>query len=182
MNQEAIIKYLLCRDLNCKNNNTIFTDLDKRSKDEILKIVKNNELTVSNFELLDDYYKPKTNKLTNVLVDLSCVPISDILNYSLSYLGILDSRKITLNGTRSLLKFQSSLFKNDKAVQFILYNKSMEDINTQKYISDMFRFNSYLFVVNALFEKNETLSTFATSDGQMLDNREDYIEVYFKKY
>lgn len=179
MDINEVIDTLLSRKLNTKCNNYVFVDLDKNGKEKILHEVKKSKLSIINYEdLTHEYYRPKSKYLKNVLVDLSEVHVKDILNYALEQVGIFQA--ISIGDKNALSKFQRTLLSNDAAIQLILYNQSTDDKNDQKILADLFRFNSYLFVISLLADYDKSLINYQTSTGQMLDYREDYDMVFVK--
>ena len=176
-----IVKLLNNQKLNTKCNNYIFTGLNEVSKQYIL----NNIHSFSFIENIDEVKKNDTtfpnNKLQNIIINFKETKL-DIFNYALEKLKI--NKTIDFKKTYDILKFNSILRNNQKAIQFVMHNNKYLTKNKQTLINTLLWYNTYYFNNIILLEENEQLKTYQISKELMLENNENYIKqkILIKKF
>lgn len=175
MTLNEIILMLKETTLNAKSNNYIISGLNNEQIKEMLNIFSKSDSTVINYEDIKDEYIPNSDVIINVPIDLRKVEIKNIFNEIFSRIGI--NENLDFNNKLNILKFQRYLFEYDKIIRIILCNPSSISIDSQKLLNELLWFTSYAYNVCYLLNSKNEIKTMETTNGNMLDNRENYNQV-----
>lgn len=176
MEKDAIIELFKDRELNCKNNNYIFSNVDD------FKII-NNIPDFCFITFLDNYLD--MGLATNVKVDLNHISINDILTYTLEDLKkrkMLDKfldYKLDFNNKYDLIKFKNILSNYKRIVQLIFYNIESLNKEEQMLFNELYYYNCIYYNASA-FIKEDNFQTYFLEGNRVLDDRENYAKVIYR--
>lgn len=172
MTLDYIILMLKETYLNTKTNNHIISGLNKKQIKEIIETFSKTNSIITNYEDIKDEHIPNNNQIINIPIDLKKVEVKNIFNEIFCKLNI--SETLDFDNRLSVLKFIKYLFENEKIVRIIICNPSCVNANDQKLLNEILFFTSYSYNVCYLLEDKSDIKTYSTTNGTMLDNRENY--------
>ena len=172
MTLDYIILMLKETNLNTKTNNHIISGLNEKQIKEIIDMFSKTNSIITNYEDIKDEHIPNNNQIINIPIDLKKVEVNDIFNYIFNKLNI--SETLDFDNRLSVLKFIKYLFENEKIVRIIICNPSCGNSDDQKLLNELLFFTSYSYNVCYLLEDKNNIKTYSTTNGTMLDNRENY--------
>lgn len=173
MEKEEILRIFKDRELNCKNNNYIFSNMNNF---DLLKGIPDFCFVT----LSDNYLDIGFAK--NVLIDLNMVPINDILTYTLEelketkLLGTFFEYKLDFSNKFDLIKFKNTLSNYRRIVQMIFYNIENLSLEEQMLFNELYYYNCIYYNANT-FIKDENFQTYFLGTKRVLDDRENYTKV-----
>ena len=156
-------------DYNSKCNNYIYTNVN-----DINGVLS----SIPDISEINNYHRFRyegnigDQYLHNIIVDMNVVSPYQLLDQALDVLG--QDQRISFDSITDIMKLRGVLRKLKTNIQYIIINANKLTYDDVKRLNDLIYFTSYFICESLLFKPGEDLISYQTTNGSVLDYRENY--------